>query len=287
MKASIIIRTFNSGQTIKRVLEEVLAQASEGCELVVVDSGSTDETLKIVREHPHTFVDYSGEKFTYGGTLNAGCAASRGEYLVCLSSHCIPLRRDWLRRLVEVMDRDEKLAGAWGPLLFEAKNGATFGQGVELVDLKEFCRRPNRGLQNPNSIIRRSLWEQRPFSEEVERCEDQEWAHHFLQRGYRTAVVRDAEALYEIPYGPLRYGRKTMRDFIVLHEMFGYRSDITTAELFRRSSRLFGAAVLGKKSLRVSILVFSGLIGAWIADKVVWYKGVVGRQTSDCRFDGQ
>lgn len=246
-------------------------------ELVIVDSGSTDETLEIVREHSHTFVDYSGERFTYGGSLNAGCAAARGEYVVCLSSHCVPLRRDWLSKMVGVMDRDRGLAGGWGPLLFEARDGTSFGEGVALVDLEEFYRRPNRGLQNPNGIVRRSLWEERPFSEEIERCEDQEWAHHFLRRGYRTAVINGAGALYKIPYGPLQYGKKTMRDFIVLNELFGYRPDASVLGLFRRSARSFGAVILGRRSLRASALEIAGLVGIWVAGKVIRYRELSGR----------
>lgn len=129
MKASIVIRTFNSERTIGKVLEHIRAQAFRDYEVVIVDSGSTDGTLEIVRRYaPDTVVDYSHGRFTYSGALNAGCDAARGEYVVCLSSHCIPLRGDWLGLLIGTLDTDERLAGAWGPLMFDANEVARDGR---------------------------------------------------------------------------------------------------------------------------------------------------------------
>jgi len=265
MKVSVVIRTFDSERTIGEVLEAVSSQRLADREVVIVDSGSTDGTPEIINRHPHVFVAYSKETFTYGGSLNAGISAAKGEYVVCLSSHCVPLWDDWLDGLVRAMDADESLAGAWGPLVFERRDGLAPDPSVEVMDLEGFYREPNRGLQNSNSVIRRSLWEERPFSEEVPTAEDQEWAHHFLSRGYRTALVRGAPALYRIPHGPLRYGRKMSREFLVLNDMFGYESSVTAFDLLRRLARLIGAVALGRRSPWTSLKVFAGMAGGWHA----------------------
>jgi glycosyltransferase involved in cell wall biosynthesis len=274
MKASVVVRTHNNEATVGEVLEAVFSQSfREDFEVVVVDSGSTDRTLEILRRYPHVFVDYSKESFNYGGSLNAGISAAKGEYAVCLSSHCVPLEPEWLAELVGAMDAGERLAAAWGTLLFDVEDYPVMGgAGVETIDLEEFYRRPNRGLQNPNSVIRRSLWEERPFSEKIERCEDQDWAHHFLKRGYRTAVVHGARALYRVPHGPYSFGRKTMRDFVVLNELFGHRANVPAADRARRSGWLARASILGKKSPRVSTLMVASMTGRWAADKAIRYR---------------
>ena len=245
------------------------AQSLDGYEVVIVDSGSTDGTLEIVREYPHVLVDYSGEEFTYSGSLNAGCAVARGEYVVCLSSHCVPLRGSWLEELVGVMESHENLAGAWGPLYFDAGDYSVGEGEVKVMDLQEFYQCPNQGLQNSNSIVRRELWKEHPFSEEVPTCEDQEWAHHFLKRGYGTAMVGGAGVFYEIPYGPFRYGRKVYREFLVLNELFGYRPGLSMFGLLRDLTRLLGAVALGRRSPRSGARVFAGLVGVRLAGMVV------------------
>jgi glycosyltransferase involved in cell wall biosynthesis len=269
MKVSVVIRTFDSERTIGEVLEAVSSQGFTSREAVIVDSGSTDATPEIIGRYPHTLVDFSKEPFGYGAALNAGISAAKGEYVACLSSHCVPLRDDWLDALVGAMEADESLAGAWGPLVFERRDGLAPERGVDAMDLEGFYREPNRGLQNSNSIIRRSLWEERPFSGEVPTAEDQEWAHHFLSLGYRTALVRGAPALYRIPHGPFRYGRKMSREFLVLNDMFGYESGVTIFSLLRRLMRLILAVVLGRRSPWTSVKVFAGMVGTWHAARVV------------------
>lgn len=276
MKVSVIVRTFDSERTIGEVLDAVYAQSfGEKFEVVIVDSGSTDGTLGIVGHYPHILVDISKEKFGYGSSLNAGISAASGEYAVCLSSHCVPLRDDWLERLVGAMEVDGRLAGAWGPLVFERRDGIAPDEGVEVVDLEGFYRQPNRGLQNSNSIIRRSLWEERAFSETVPTAEDQEWARHFLQRGCRTALIHGAPVLYRIPQGPIRYGRKMRHEFLVLNDAFGYEPDVTVTDLLRSLVRLSGAVVLGRRRPWTSVKVFAGMVGTWLAARDV--RGTVHR----------
>ncbi len=269
MKVSIIIRTFDSGRTIGDVLEAVSSQSFTDREVVIVDSGSKDATLEIVGGYPHVFVDFSGRPFGYGASLNAGISASSGEYAVCLSSHCVPLRDDWLDGLVRVMESDERLAGAWGPLVFERRDGRSRDGGVEVMDLEGFYGQPNRGLQNSNSIIRRSLWEKRHFSQEVPTAEDQDWAHHFLKLGYSTALVKDAPVLYRIPQGPIRYGRKMSHEFVVLNDMFGHEPGVTLVDLLGSLVRLTGAVILGRRSSWTGVKVFAGMVGVWHAGRTL------------------
>jgi hypothetical protein len=272
VKASIVIRTFNSERTIRQVLEGVMDQSFDDYEVVIVDSGSTDRTLEIVREYPHRFVDYSDRKFTYGGSLNTGIRASQGEYIVCLSHHCIPLHSEWLENLVSAMEEESKLAGAWGPLIFELSDYAVGRSNVEVIDLEEFYRRPNQGLQNPNSIIRRELWEEHPFSEAVPRCEDQYWAHHFLQQGYRTAMVYASQVLY-VPQFTLReYVMSNYRNLMTLNEMFGYRPTLSGRALLWHSVRAIGGAALGRRSPRVSGMILAGILARWAASRKLSYK---------------
>jgi glycosyltransferase involved in cell wall biosynthesis len=47
MKVSVVIITLNNVRTIRQVLESIKGWADE---IVVVDSGSTDETVKIANE---------------------------------------------------------------------------------------------------------------------------------------------------------------------------------------------------------------------------------------------
>ena len=100
--ASIIVRTKNEGKWIRRCLEAIYDQTYTNVEVVVVDSGSTDNTLSILDEFADQrliLVHYEGD-YIPGKSLNFGCQNANGEYFVFLSAHCIPASKTWLENLL-------------------------------------------------------------------------------------------------------------------------------------------------------------------------------------------
>ena len=89
---SIIIRTKNEEKWIGLCLEAVFTQIVDAdIEVVLVDNDSTDHTIKVAKRYPVSrFCNI--KKFLPGKALNDGIRISKGNYLVCLSAHCIPTK---------------------------------------------------------------------------------------------------------------------------------------------------------------------------------------------------
>ena len=51
MTISIITSTYNSAATLKDTIESVLSQTWTDIDYVIVDGGSTDETLQIIKQN--------------------------------------------------------------------------------------------------------------------------------------------------------------------------------------------------------------------------------------------
>ena len=80
---SIIIPTKNGEKTLQRALESWLNQTlSNQTEIIIIDSGSTDNTLKIVRQYPVRIFTIRPEEFSHSQTRNYAVTLSRGKFIL-------------------------------------------------------------------------------------------------------------------------------------------------------------------------------------------------------------
>lgn len=83
---SVILPTFNRADTILRAVHSVLAQTFSDWELLIIDDGSTDNTVALVeRLDPRVRVVRQDNAGVYVAR-NRGLALSRGEYIAFLDS---------------------------------------------------------------------------------------------------------------------------------------------------------------------------------------------------------
>jgi len=88
-KISVVTVSFNQGEFIKKNIDSVLAQNYPNFEHIVVDGGSTDSTLEILRSYPHLAWTSEPDR-GQSDALNKGFSRATGEIMVWLNSD------DWL-----------------------------------------------------------------------------------------------------------------------------------------------------------------------------------------------
>ena len=79
---SVIIATYNAGEHIRECLESIISQAEKNIEIVLIDGGSTDNTLSIIKEFENENIVWISEpdKGIYDA-LNKGVKISKGKWL--------------------------------------------------------------------------------------------------------------------------------------------------------------------------------------------------------------
>jgi glycosyltransferase involved in cell wall biosynthesis len=88
MKVSILITAHNYGLYLKRAIKSALSQTMrrKSYEIVVVDDGSTDDTIDILKEFTNDIVLIRQENCGLPQACNKGISASKGEYLIRLDA---------------------------------------------------------------------------------------------------------------------------------------------------------------------------------------------------------
>lgn len=85
MKLSIIIPAYNAEAYLPQCLDSILAQEHQGCEVIVVDDGSTDGTAALLERYPDVKVIHQ-ENRGMSTARNRGLDEARGEYILFVDS---------------------------------------------------------------------------------------------------------------------------------------------------------------------------------------------------------
>ena len=175
--ASVIIRCRDEERFIGQALEAVFGQ--EACppfEVIVIDSGSKDSTLDIVRGFDVRLYEIPPGGFTFGSALNYGAGLAEGEYLVNLSAHCIPVDANWMANLLSPLMEDASIVATYG------KQEPIIGLNPfeEMTLINDFAPDANGDIlpvfSNSNCAIRKETWSKYKFDEETAHAEDFIWA---------------------------------------------------------------------------------------------------------------
>jgi len=199
---SIIIPTKNAGDRFDSVLNGIFkSRVDFDYEVIVVDSGSTDNTKEIINRYSIRLIEIEPLSFTHGGSRNIGAETAKGEILVYLSQDAIPKDENWLSNLIKGFV-DSDTAGIFGRQIPDEDASALekFFLQYMYTDykiVKDSINPNNCALQDilfsdVSSAIRKSEWEDNKFRQDLIMSEDQAWAKDILMK--KKKIVYEPEA---------------------------------------------------------------------------------------------
>ncbi len=106
MKISIITVCYNSAEFIRTAIESVLSQSYSNIEYIVIDGGSSDDTVSIIHEYENSIAYFISEddQGIYDA-MNKGVALASGEVIGILNSDDFYPHREVLSEIVTTFEK--------------------------------------------------------------------------------------------------------------------------------------------------------------------------------------
>lgn len=181
--ASIIIRTKNEEQWIETCLSQVFKQKKIPFEVILVDNNSKDKTIAKAKKFKLKIINI--KKYFPGKAINIGASKAKGDFIVCLSAHCIPENDLWLANLIKNL-KIRNIAAVYGkqkPLPYSSSFDKRDLYNIFGDDKK--IQKKDTFFHNANSVIKRNIWKKYKFDEKTPHIEDRIWANKILKKNYK------------------------------------------------------------------------------------------------------
>ena len=215
MKLSIITINFNNAEGLRRTLESVAAQTYKHVEHIIVDGGSSDNSVDVIKEYVRqvesgkrkveSVVWVSEKDKGIYNAMNKGIRKASGEYIQILNSGDILAAPDVTERMMDVLaqvNSEELRVKSVGIPILYGNMMKDFGKGKivrdtcgELMYTPESFLYFYKGTLNHDcAYIRRDLFDKYGlYNEDMKICSDWEWYVKAIAMGGEKAVYANID----------------------------------------------------------------------------------------------
>ena len=180
MKFSVITINYNHAEGLQRTIESVASQSSHDYEYIVIDGGSTDGSVEIIREHASQIDFWISEKD--GGiypAMNKGVKAAHGDYCIFMNSGDEFYAPDVIAEFAR-LDLTEDIV--CGDICFGENN---ISPNPDVVTMRTFYKHT---LYHQASFIKTQLLREHPYDETMRSAAD--WKFFMHELVFRNATYR-------------------------------------------------------------------------------------------------
>jgi rhamnosyltransferase len=247
---TIVVPVKNGDYWLKSTLTALLNQKVSGkSEILVVDSGSTDKSLEIIKSFPVRLIEIDPRTFNHGATRNLAVRQARGKYVAMTVQDALPADEYWLQRLMDGFD-DERVAGVCGQqgvphnrnanpiewfrpqseheiIKYYFPDTATFEKLLP-AEKRQVCAWDNVTAMYRKDVLERVLFQPVTFAE------DALWAKSALMNGYSIVYNKAAIVYHYHLEEPAYTVRRLFTVYYHFHKYFGYSPPYVESGFIRK-----------------------------------------------------
>lgn len=223
ISVSIIIANWNGLLFLERCLTSLAEQSFKDFETIVIDNGSDDESVQMVRNRfPDVILLENELNKGFATANNQGIKVARGKYIATLNNDTV-VHRDWLQKLVQAANRSDNGVGMWATKILSMqeptkidsvgglliyKDGIARGRGRGTLDKGQFDN--SKGILFPSAcsaLYSKDMLDDVGYFDEdfFAYCEDTDVGLRARLAGWKALSVPDAVVYHHYSGSTGRY----------------------------------------------------------------------------------
>jgi glycosyltransferase involved in cell wall biosynthesis len=243
-RISIVTPTFNGIATLRETIESVLTQDYKDWEHIVIDGGSTDGTVDLLRQYPH--LQWVSEKDQgHYHAMNKGVERARGEFVGILNADdCY--RDGALQKVAKAFELNPEWSALFGDIVYVDGNGDEIfrreeaGYDYDVLRFGNICY-----VIHPTLFVRKSVYEQIGAYQynKFLNCCDVDFILRLGKTGHKVGHIPDYLANYRLHEHGQSADRRILQnmalEYLTIRKEHGFPGGVAgkTLESFARVKR--------------------------------------------------
>lgn len=230
---SVVTVVLNGGQTLERCIKSVISQTYPSIEYIVVDGGSKDGTMDIIKQYDKA-IDYWVSEKDNGlyHAMNKAVLFCTGDYILYLNADDELNNSQTMEKVVNNVTNDIDIF--YGNILVEDKYCEEYiqvGREYLLKDIKMEKKPPH-----PAFFVRSSLLKENPFNEKYRICSDYDLMCRLFMKNLKMKYINETVSIFHTGGLSSRLFRANRENIGIVYLNFGLK--ITFFYVIRKILRL-------------------------------------------------
>lgn len=153
-KVSVIVVNWNGAKYLRRCIDHVIMQRYKDIEIIVVDNGSTDNSLEEIKKYRQIKLIKNKKNEGFSRSQNLGISESKGEYILPLNFDVF-ITADFISQMVSAIESKKDVGSVSGRLIKSFDNTLIDSTGIIMKNLFPADRGENE--KESRKYIRKEL----------------------------------------------------------------------------------------------------------------------------------
>jgi glycosyltransferase involved in cell wall biosynthesis len=209
---SVILPVYNAGRYVGQAIESILGQTLGDFELIVINDGSTDDSLDVIKSYAikdRRIVLVSRENRGLVATLNEGIDLARGQWIARMDADDIALPNRFELQMAHLLQTGADLCGGAVRCFGDLNVVWRYPSSHEGCEVQLFFNVP---LAHPTVIGRKELFATLKYDPAFKTAQDYDLWQRAWAAGYRMTNVSDVVLHYRVHGGQVSQNRDARHD---------------------------------------------------------------------------